>query len=68
MSVTTRLFDFAHHALYKFLKEDALVTKYNEFGQKLCQKEYRIKENKILEGICLKLELNREIKSANFYE
>jgi chemotaxis response regulator CheB len=28
MSVT-RLFDFAHHALYKFPKEDALVTKYN---------------------------------------
>ena len=37
MSVT-RLFDFAHHALYKFPKEDALVPNIMEFGQKLLQK------------------------------
>ena len=50
MSVT-RLFDFAHHALYKFPKEDALVTKYNGVWTKTSTKEYVSQGNKISRGL-----------------
>ena len=50
MSIT-RLFDFAHHALYKFPKEDALVTKYNGVWTKTSTKEYVSQGNKISRGL-----------------
>ena len=52
MSVT-RWFDFAHHALYKFPKEDALVTKYNGVWTKTSTKEYVNQGNKISRGLFL---------------
>jgi long-chain acyl-CoA synthetase len=45
------LFDFAHHALYKFPKEDALVTKYNGVWTKTSTKEYVNQGNKISRGL-----------------
>lgn len=50
MSVS-RLFDFAHLALSKFPKEDALVTKYNGVWTKTATQELVNKGNKISRGL-----------------
>lgn len=50
MSIT-RLFDFAHHTLQKFPKEDTLVTKYNGVWTKTSTQEFVNKGNKISRGL-----------------
>lgn len=50
MSVS-RLFDFAHLALSKFPKEDALVTKYNGVWTKTATQDLVNKGNKISRGL-----------------
>ena len=62
MSVT-RLFDFAHHALYNSQKEDALVTKYNGVWTKLLQRICESRKQNFQRTVKIR-ELNREIKSG----
>ena len=50
MSIT-RLFDFAHHALHKFPKDNALVTKYNGVWTKTSTQELVNLGNKISRGL-----------------
>lgn len=62
MSVT-RLFDFAHLALEKFPKDDALVTKYNGKWEKTSTRQYIENGNKISRGL-LKLGIKSGDKIA----